>query len=152
MTTFTLEVQPLPELKRREGAVQVTVTLPADDVPKLQAYLDGDTYEKAEALRRANLQECLKSLEVAVRWAMNHDSSGARVFARLLASLYNGNRVQMDVSDMSLLDMENFEHAMNVIRLCMETRREPHSFFKDGNKIFEAMIANWGFEKKRRAH
>jgi len=30
-----------------------------------------------------------------------------------------------------------FEHLMNVMRLCKITYREPHSFFKNGNDIFE---------------
>jgi len=113
--------------------------------------MNGDTWEQAEAIRKATMQECVKSLQEALRWGLNHDNSGARVFATLLASLYNGKRVKMDVSDLALLDAANFEHAMNVIRLCMVTRREPHTFFVEGGELFERMIKQWGFEKKRRA-
>lgn len=136
---------------QREGMVRVSVTLPRTDLPKLHAWMDSDTFEKAEAARKARLDDCLKSLEHALNWAMRHDTSGARVFATLLASMYNGNRVKFDVSDLKLLDRANFEHAMNSIRLCQETHREPHQFFVKGGELFEQMIRDWKLEKKRRA-
>lgn len=145
-------VLPLDERRQREGNIRVEVTVSADQFDKLQAWFTHDAYEKAQAARNADLQGCLASIEIAMQWAMHHDCSGAAVFARLLASLYNGHRVQMDVSRIVFsLDGENFEHAMNVIRLCRETSREPHTFFKNGGELFEAMIKRWGFEKKRRA-
>lgn len=150
MSDWKIEVLPLPEREAREGMRKVTITLPDADLPKLQAWMHSDTWEKAEAIRKANLQEWLKSLEEALNWALRHDTSGARVFATLLASMYNGNRVKFDVSDLKLLDMANFEHAMNCIRLCQETHREPHSFFVNGGQLFERMIADWKLEKKRR--
>lgn len=148
-----IQIIPLPEKDgSRDGEMMtLRITLPRDKYGKLNDFMNGDAWEEAQKIRKANLAECCKSLEVAIKWAMQHDCSGARVFATLLASLYNGRRVKMDVSDLALLDMGNFEHAMNVIRLCMETRREPHSFFVDGGDLFEKMIKQWGFEKKRRA-
>jgi len=145
-----IEIIPLEEKSSDDSMITLRVTLPRNLYGKLNAFMNNDTWEKAEALRQAKLHDCLKSLEVALNWGLNHDNSGARVFATLLASLYNGNRVKLDVSDLALLDGENFEHAMNVIRLCMETRREPHTFFKNGGELFEKMIADWGFEKKKR--
>ncbi|WP_234085346.1 hypothetical protein [Azonexus sp. R2A61] len=136
---------------QHDGMIRVSVTLPRADLAKLHAWMDSDTWEKAEAVRKARLDDCLKSLEHALNWALRHDTSGARVFATLLASMYNGNRVKFDVSDLKLLDCANFEHAMNSIRLCQETNREPHQFFKDGGKLFERMIGDWKLEKKRRA-
>ncbi len=131
---------------------QFTLTVPETEVPKLHAFMQSDSWEKAQAARKADLQGYLDSLEVAMGWALRHDNSGAAVFARLLASLYNGDRVKMDASKLIFtLDRENFEHAMNVIRLCRETGREPHSFFKNGNALFETIIKNWGFEKRRKS-
>lgn len=133
--------------------IEITMTIRASEYPKLQAWMQSDTYEKAEAARKANLEGCLESLEVAMNWALHHDNSGAAVFARLLASLYNGDRVKMDASKLIFtLDRENFEHAMNVIRLCRDTGgREPHTFFKNGNALFEKIIKDWGFEKRRKS-
>lgn len=147
-----IKIIPLPESDSDRDAEMMTlrITLPRGDYQKLNDFMNGDAWEKAQEIRKANLSACLKSLEEALNWALRHDCSGARVFATLLASLYNGRRVKMDVSDLALLDMGNFEHAMNVIRLCMETRREPHSFFVDGGELFEKMIKQWGFEKNRR--
>jgi len=136
---------------QRDGMVRVSVTLPRADLPKLHAWMDSDTFEKAEAARKARLDDCLKSLEIAVNWALKHDTSGARVFATMLASMYNGMRVKFDVSDLKLLDAGNFEHALNCMRLCQATNREPHQFFEKGGALFEQIIRDWKLEKKRRA-
>lgn len=151
MSALKIEVLPLPERETREGMRRVCITIPAADLPKLQAWMNSDSWEKAEVIRKAGQVNGLKSMEVALDWALHHDTSGARVFAYLLASMYNGNRVKFDLSDLKLLDQANFEHAMNCIRLCQETHQEPHQFFKDGGELFEQMIALWGMEKKRRA-
>ena len=129
----------------------VTLTLPQTDIPKLHAFMQSDSYEKSEAIREADIEEYTKSLEHAVNYASREFGSAATVFAQFLASLYNGNRVKADVSGISSLDVRNFEHLMNVMRLCKITYREPHSFFKNGNDIFEAIIKRHGLEKKRRA-
>lgn len=146
-----IQLKPLPPAKpARDG--MVTVTMSADDYPKLQAFWNSGAYEAAQAAKDGVIEAGLESIKVAMEWALKHDCSGAAVFARLLASLYNGDRVKMDASRLIFtLDCENFEHAMNVIRLCRATSREPHSFFVDGNRLFEQMIAQWGFEKKRKA-
>lgn len=136
----------------REGNISITVTLPRAKFEKLNAMMDCDSWERTQELHQASLQQCVTSIEVALNWAMHHDCSGAAAFARLLGSLYNGNRVPMDLSRLVFsLDAKNFEHAMNVIRLCHETRREPHTFFDNGGELFETMIGNWGFENKQRA-
>lgn len=135
----------------RDGNVRVSVTLPREKLPKLHTFMAGDTWEKAQAARNAKLSECLKSIEIAVTWALKHDTSGARVFATLLASMYNGNRVKFDVSDLKLLDSVNFEHALNCMRICQELHREPHQFFEKGGALFEQIISDWKLEKKRRA-
>jgi hypothetical protein len=75
---------------------------------------------------------------------------GTARIAAFLASLYNGSRVKVDLSGIFALDMEHFAHVQNVIRLCYESGREPHSFFKKGNDIFERIIADYGLEKRRR--
>lgn len=136
---------------QRDGNVRVSVTIPRAKLQKLQDWLSGDTWEKAQAARHAHLDDCLKSMEIAVTWALKHDTSGARVFATLLASMYNGTRVKFDVSDLKLLDQGNFEHAINCMRLCQEMHREPHQFFEKGGELFERIISDWRLEKKRRA-
>ena len=153
MNDITIKENPLDDGRPvREGYISITATIPRDKFEKFNAAMHSDDWEKRQALRNAELQECVESIGVAMDWAMKHDCGGAATFARLLASLYNGNCVQMDASRLVFsLDATNFEHAMNVIRLCHETSREPHTFFQNGGELFETMIANWGFEKKRRA-
>lgn len=149
MTIETIKATLPSRPSKREG--MLIVEIPAEDFDKLNAFWNSDTFQKAEAAREASLDKCLKSLEIAVTWAVKHNCSGARVFATLLASMYNGNRVKFDVSDLKLLDGANFEHALNCIRLCQETFREPHQFFSNGGEIFERFIKDWKLDKKRRA-
>lgn len=130
----------------------VTLKIRADRVEKLHAFMAGDTWEKAQAARNADIEACVKSVGVLLNTARRHvGTSGGRVCATLLGSLYNGERVKFDASDLRRLDQELFEHAMNTMRACYELNREPHTFFENGGVLFEEMIATWGLEKKRRA-
>lgn len=67
--------------------------------------------------------------------AINHDGSGARVCASILASLYNGHRVKMDLTELRLIDYEYFEDAINVLRLDNTRRQEVHRYFENGGEI-----------------
>lgn len=145
-----IKIIPLEDAPSDDRMIKLEVTIPRDKYQKLTDFMSSDTLEKAQELRKARLDDCMKSIEVAVTWAVKHDNSGARVFATLLASMYNGNRVKFDVSDLKLLDDANFEHALNCMRLCQETCREPHQFFQNGGEIFETFIKDWKLEKKRR--
>lgn len=131
--------------------IEVTVTCRAADYPKLRAWMQSDTFERAEAIRKANLAECTKSMEYCVNYASREFGSGSTVLAQFLASLYNGNRVKADVSGIGSLDRSNFEHLMNVMRLCFMAHMEPHSFFNNGNDIFEHIIKRHGLEKRRKS-
>lgn len=132
--------------------VTVTLTLPRRKFEKLHAFLEGDTWEKAEAARNADMSKCLHSVAALLNTARQHlGTTGGRICATLLASLYNGYRVKFDASDLRSLDADLFEHAINTMRVCYELNREPHEFFPDGGRLFEQMIERWGLEKKRRA-
>lgn len=135
-----------------DALIEVTLRLKRTEVDKLDAFLESGEWERARAAREAKLQECVGSLEALLDTARRHvGTSGGRVCATLLASLYNGDRVKLDVSDLKRLDETLFEHALNTIRLCVQTSTEPHQFFDNGGVLFEQMIADWGLEKKRRA-
>ncbi len=134
-----------------ERVYSVTMTVHGEDeMRKLHAWMESDTYEKAQAIRAADLAQCLRSLEFCVNAVIQRPSGGTTRIAQFLASLYNGDRVRADVSGIGSLDQEHFEHLMNVMRLCFMTHREPHDFFKNGNAIFETIIERYGLEKKRR--
>lgn len=134
-----------------EEMVTVRLTIPRNQQKKLYAFMQIDAWEEAEKVRQARIEECTASLKHAVHWALHERGSGAMCFAQCLASLYNGERVKADLSSLFSLDMVNREHMLNVFRLVMETHREPHTFFSNGNELFEKIISDWGFEKKRRA-
>jgi len=135
-----------------DGMVTVRLTIPRAKAEKLDAFMASDTWEQAQAVREARLEQCPASVAALLNTARRHlGTSGGRVCATLLASLYNGNRVKFDASDLRRLDAELFEHAMNAMRLCYELNAEPHSFFDKGGALFEEMIETWGLEKKRRA-
>lgn len=123
------------------------LTIKEDERAKLMAFMSSDSWERAEKVRHETIQECTKSLEHCIRWAQR-DCGSSRVFAQFLASLYNGYRVKADVSDIGTLDPENFEHLMNVLRLCYMTQREPHTFIDNGSEVFEGIISLWGMKKK----
>lgn len=132
-----------------DGRVKVEMEIYECDLPKLQAWMNSDTWEMAQKIRAENHAGYIKSLEHCVEMALQ-DHGGARVMAQFLCSLYNGTRVKADVSGIGNLDLCNFEHLMNVLRLCYETNSEPHSFFVDGNAVFERIIRSWKLERRAR--
>lgn len=150
ITQAELKPDAIEEHDNDPGMVKLTVTIERDQVDKLMAFMNGDAWEKAQAIRKRDLNGCRESLAWCVERALNQNYSTAVRIAAFLASLYNGNRVKVDVSGIDNFDYEHFEHLMNVLRLCRETRREPHTFFKEGNRIFEQIIARHGLEKRRR--
>lgn len=134
----------LPALPRM---VTFSLTIEEDEQAKLMAFMSSDSWEQAEEVRKASIHECTNSLKHCVMWAQR-DCGSSRVFAHFLASLYNGYRVKADVSDIGALDPENFEHLMNVLRLCYMTQREPHTFVDNGSEVFEGIISQWDMETK----
>jgi len=132
------------------GMVKLTVTIERDQVDKLMAFMNGNSWEEAQAIRKQDLNGCRESLAWCVDRALNQNYSTAVRIAAFLASLYNGGRVQVAVSGIGNFDAEHFEHLMNVLRLCHDTHREPHAFFKEGNAIFEHIIKRHGLEKRGR--
>jgi hypothetical protein len=146
-----LEEDRPPELEAMlDQKIEVKMTVRRRDLEKLHAFMHGDEWERGQAVRSKELEKCLQSLVWCVDIARGADYSTAVSIARFLASLYNGHRVQVDVSRIFNYDDEHFSHLMNVLHLCHETHREPHTFIKNGGAIFEEIIARHGMEKRRR--
>ncbi len=145
-----LKPDAIEEHEHDPGMVKLTVTIERDKVEKLMAFMNGNAWEESQAIRKRDLNGCRDSLAWCVDLALNQNYSTAVRIAAFLTSLYNGDRVQVAVSGIGNFDDEHFEHLMNVLRLCHETHREPHTFFKEGNRIFEQIIARHGLEKRRR--
>lgn len=146
-----LQADTSPDLEAMlDQKCEVTLKVRRRDLEKLHAFMNSDEWERGQAVRTEKLEGCLESLKWCVDIALHSDYSTAVSIARFLASLYNGHRVQADVSRLFNFDDEHFSHLMNVLHLCHETHREPHAFFKEGNAIFEEIIKRHGLEKRRR--
>lgn len=141
---------PRARLRDPDALVTVTMTVPTEKVDKLHAFMAADTWEQAMAARDADLAQCRESLMACVRFVFEHRANSTRFIASVLASLYNGERVQVDLSNIGLLDMKWAAHVLNVIRLRYEDMREPHSYFKNGGELFERIIREYRLEKRRR--
>lgn len=70
-------------------------------------------------------------------------TSGGRVAAQVLLSVYNGMEFQLDLASMGNLDRGNFETAMTIIRGRYETWHEPHQLIPNGSYIFGQLWDMW---------
>ena len=71
------------------------------------------------------------------------DTSGGRVAAQVVLSAYNGREWQLDVTELSLLDGEYYQAAINVIRGRKEIMVEPHNLISNGQEIFHRIWDQW---------
>jgi hypothetical protein len=152
LKTYDYRVSRRPDLvSPTDPDVVMRITLPRSTMLKALSLFESGAWEKAQAARDVRLSGCRRALDALFNTQRQHlGTSGGRVCATLLASLYNGDRVKFDVSDLRRLDEDLFEHAINTMRLCYELNAEPHTFFTEGGRLFEEMIERWGLEKKRR--
>lgn len=78
-----------------------------------------------------------------------HSHSGARVAALLLLGLYNGGRFPFDLTDLRLLDAENLDRAMVLLRMDARPSMEVHQWLnllyerRDFGARFEHMAHAW---------
>lgn len=71
-----------------------------------------------------------------------HDGSGARAAAQVLLGAYN-NSFHVDLTDLCLLDDENFNHAIAVIKGRVICWQEPHSLLDNGDEVFHKLWERW---------
>lgn len=102
-------------------------------------------------IRPKSANELIRSLEILLGIVQRHPgTSGARIIASVLCSLYNGNRCKVDLTDLRMLDQSNFEHVLNVLRLDYAPAKEVHEYFNNGSAIWEAMIADYRLDRGAR--
>lgn len=87
-------------------------------------------------------EEYSKAIATLVSIAQQ-DFGGSRAAAQVLLSAYNGSAFQLDVTDLCILDCENFEAAMTVIRGRKELMREPHQMIPNGDLLFSNLWDQW---------
>lgn len=104
-------------------------------------------------VRRQDVQQGAESLLKIIQFVsgQGYGCGGAHVMARVIASIYNGDRVKCSLMDLSRLDFVWAEHCMNVMRLHVYARQEIHHFIENGGEAFERIIKAYGLEKRRRA-
>ena len=79
-------------------------------------------------------------------YAMTRDpgEEHAGVAARFLLGLYNGARFPFDLTDLRRLSAEQFADAVAVLLMdARVTRREVHTYFADGSRKFEDLVADF---------
>ena len=144
----------LGQLPAADEKVEITVTIPKSHLRSfnrmLTEYWYSGLFKEAEATRAADREGWIESLRELFRLAEHSDTGQARVCAAFLAGLYNGPRFPFDLTDLRLLDVHLFAHALNVLRLDNVPEKEVHLYFDNGGDRFEAMIRAWRLEKKRR--
>ncbi len=70
-------------------------------------------------------------------------TGGGRAVAQVLLSAYNGNRFQLDVTDLCNLDNESYLYALAVIRGRYEVGCEPHEMIPNGSSVFGLLWNQW---------
>lgn len=98
---------------------------------------------KVNESKETATEEYKRSVQELVRIALM-GTGGSRVAAQVLLSAYNGNNFQVDVTDLGLLDRENFGHALRVIwGRNMTPWMEPQRVIENGDAVFSKLWDDW---------
>ncbi|MGM9489614.1 DUF7673 family protein [Ideonella sp. YS5] len=132
---------------------QVTVQIPEERLHAfdllLEEFRTGTSRFDAQA-QQAQLQESderhegVKALQSLFEFATSNRCGSSRVIAEILASLYNGYRFRVDLTDLRLLDSQRFSEVLKVLRLDHVPQQEVHSYFRNGGARFETMFKDYG--------
>lgn len=90
------------------------------------------------------------SLRRLFAFAESSDCGGSRIIASVLASLFNGHRFQLDLTDLRLLSSQYFQDVINVLHLDHAPDQEVHRYFEDGGPRFERMFERYGLPDRSR--
>lgn len=89
--------------------------------------------------QKISLEEYRLGVECLLRATHMYGTSGSRAAALVLLSAYNASEWRLDVTEMCILDSENYEAALAVIRGRIEIGTEPHRIVKGGDDIFNEL-------------
>lgn len=70
-------------------------------------------------------------------------TSGGRAAAQVLLGTYNSYAFHLDCTDLCLLDPENLDAAITVLKARTLLRIEPHHCLKEGDAVFQAIWDRW---------
>lgn len=72
------------------------------------------------------------------------DTGQSGVVGRFLLGLYNGDEFPFDLVDLRRLDTDLHDDCISVLRLDYTPVQEVHRYFKNGDRIWRELKANWG--------
>lgn len=109
--------------------------------------------EKAQPAKRA-IGDPIEALAHFFILATTQTHSGARVAARLLLGLYNGDRFTFDLTDLRVLDASNLKRALALLEFDARPRMEVHEWLNrmygrtDFGARFEHLAHRWNLKGK----
>ncbi|WP_444931536.1 hypothetical protein ACJJIF_07100 [Microbulbifer sp. SSSA002] len=83
------------------------------------------------------------SVETLLRVA-NGYSGASEIAAQVLLSAWNSSDFAVPVAELSLLDGDNYQHAINVINLRYQGK-SPQSVITNGEKKFHTLYRYWSY-------
>ena len=87
-----------------------------------------------------NAAQWVDGIKRLLKLTKDLDTSGGRTAARFLCNIYNGNRVNFNLTELNNLSMLNWIDAMNILKLNKIGYDEIHNYIEDGSSIFENLI------------
>lgn len=72
------------------------------------------------------------------------DTGQSGVVGRFLLGLYNGDAFPFNLVDLRRLDSDLHDDCISVLRLDYTPVQEVHRYFKNGDRIWRELKANWG--------
>lgn len=129
--------------------VKVTMEVPKDRLEAFNRMLDefysGESkWDVMQLVHERKQQEGVEALHGLFKFATENSTGGSKVVAQVLASLYNGNRFKVDLTDLRLLDSELHADVLSVLYLDHASAQEVHNYFPHGGRRFEDMFRDYG--------
>lgn len=136
-------------IKGAERRIKVSVEVPETKLEAFNAMLNefwsGESkWEVLQVLREHRRTQGVESLKRLFEFAETNSCGGSQVIALVLASLYNGYRFRVDLTDLRLLSSDYFQDVLNVLFLDHAPAQEVHQYFVNGGQRFEALFERYG--------
>jgi hypothetical protein len=132
-----------------ERRAKVTLEVAMDRLDAFNAMLDefwtGESkWDVLQLTQKKKREESVQALGRLFKFATHNSTGGSKVVAEVLASLYNGTRFKVDLTDLRLLDDGLHADVLAVLYLDKVPKQEVHQYFANGGKRFEAMFRDYG--------
>ena len=137
------------QIDRAQDRARVSLEVPHSQMEAFNAMLEefwtGESkWHVMQVMRERRRSQAVESLTRLFEFAEQNSCGGSRVIAQVLASLYNGYRFQVDLTDLRLLSSSYHEDVLNVLFLDSAPEKEVHGYFANGGKRFERLFDRYG--------